>query len=100
VEALGAELASGGRYGQDGYVPGLDAAFVLDRGWAIDFGNGDGAFQFRTEEGVSQPGWIAQHSSSPMFDLLGWLSSVMLRTIRFQPILPQYLAQEMADGTG
>lgn len=99
LESLSAELISGGRYGQDGHVPGPDAAFVLGEGWAIDFGNGDGAFQFRKVDGTSLPGWVFQHSDSPMFDLLGWLSSVMLRTIRFQPILPQYLVREVADGT-
>lgn len=94
LETLVAELKSGGRYGEAGYVAGLDAVFVLDRGWAIDFGNGEGALQFRTVDGASVPGWVSQPSDSPMFDLLGWLSSVILRTIRFQPILPQYLVQE------
>jgi len=75
-------------------VGGFDAAFVLERGWAIDFGNGDGALQFRTVNGAPVSGWVSQPSDSPMFDLLGWLSSVILRTIRFQPILPQYLIQE------
>ncbi len=96
--SLAARLNAGGRYGQDGYAPGLDAAFVLGRGWAIDFGNGDGAFQFRKGDGASLPGWVFQESDSPMFDLLAWLSSVMLRTIRFQPILPQCLVRDAADG--
>ncbi len=98
LASLAERLSAGGRYGKEGYVPGLDAAFVLGKGWAIDFGNGDGAFQYRTGDDASSQGWVFQESTSTMFDLLAWLSCVMLRTIRFQPILSHYLLKDTRDG--
>jgi len=68
-----------------------DAVFVLDRGWVINFGDGKGSLQFRTPEGISLKGWQWQNSDSVLFDLLGWLSTVMPRMIRFEPILPKYI---------
>lgn len=67
-----------------------DAVFVLGRGWAINFGDGKGSFQFRTAEGTSVKGWVWKNSNSVLFDLFGWLSAVMPRMIRFEPILPKY----------
>lgn len=96
LASLADRLSAGGRYGKEGYVSGLDAAFVLGTGWAIDFGNGDGAFQYRSDEGTPSQGWVFHESTRPMFDLLAWLSCVMLRTIRFQPILAHYFLQDSA----
>lgn len=69
----------------------VDAVFVLGRGWVINFGDGKGALQFRTLNGVLISGWIHKDSDLVLFDLLGWLSAVMPRMIRFEPILPQYI---------
>jgi hypothetical protein len=69
----------------------IDAVFVLGRGWVINFGDGKDSFQFRTPEGISREGWVWQNSDSILFDLLGWLSAVMPRMIRFEPILPKYI---------
>jgi hypothetical protein len=68
-----------------------DAVFVLGRGWVINYGDGEGSFQFKTPEGISLEGWHWQNSDSVLFDLLGWLSAVMPRMIRFEPILPKYI---------
>lgn len=70
-----------------------DAVFVLGRGWVINFGDGKGSLQFRTPEGISLEGWQWQNSDSVLFDLLGWLSIVMPRMIRFAPILPKYIVR-------
>jgi hypothetical protein len=73
-------------------VDGLvDAMFILDCGWLINFGDGEGSFQVRTPEGTSIRGWVWKESNSVLFDLLGWLSIVMPRMIRFEPILAQYI---------
>lgn len=70
----------------------LDAIFVIDRGWAINFGDGKGCFQLVTREGgVPTEGWAWKNSSTVLFTLLGWLSSVMPRMIRVEPILPLYV---------
>jgi hypothetical protein len=69
----------------------VDAVFVLGQGWVINFGDGEGSFQFKTPEGISLGGWHWQNSDSVLFDLLAWLSAVMPRMIRFEPILPKYM---------
>lgn len=61
------------------------------RGWIINLGDGKGLYRFRTSESESAKGWICNDSKSTLFDFLGWLSAVMPRIIRYDPILPQYL---------
>lgn len=96
LEAVATQLAEKGHYGVAGYPGGIDGAFFLDRGWVIDFGDGAGSLQFRRPTGESIPGWVVHGSPSVLFDLLGWLLSVMvmLRIIRFEPVLPRYLVDE------
>jgi len=71
-----------------------DAIFVLDRGWVINFGDGKGALIFKTPEGISVEGWVWKDSDSVLFILLGWLHAVMLRMIRFEPVLAKYIILE------
>ncbi len=94
LETVADELSRLGYFGAPGYPGGIDGLFLLDRGWVIDFGDGKGTFQFRSPNGESSSGWVYQESTSVLFNFLGWLSSVMLRTIRFEPILPRYLMEE------
>lgn len=72
----------------------VDAVFVLGSGWIINFGDGKGSYQFRTPQGESVEGWAWKNSDSVLFDLLGWLSIVMPRMIRFEPILPKYILKK------
>lgn len=69
----------------------MDAVFILGCGWVINFGDGKGSFQFRTTKGESVEGWVRKNSDSVLFNLLGWLSIVMPRMIRFEPILSRYI---------
>lgn len=69
----------------------VDALFILDRGWIINFGDGNGSFQFRTPDGKSVKGWVYKDSKSVLFDLLGWLSIVMPKMFRYEPILAKYI---------
>lgn len=69
----------------------VDAVFILDRGWLINLGDGKGSFKSISPEGKSLPGWIPKESDRVLFDLLAWLSTVMPRIIRFDPILPGYM---------
>lgn len=69
----------------------VDAVFVMDRGWAINFGDGEGACKFVDSQGKSVPGWVWQHSDSVLFQFLSWLTCVMPRMVRFEPILAKYL---------
>jgi len=68
----------------------LDAVFVIDRGWAINLGDGKGSLYSLNSEGKRGGGWVAFHSDAVLFDFLGWLSAVMPRVLRFGPILPLY----------
>lgn len=73
------------------YNKSIDAVFILDIGTVINFGDGKGSLQFRTPEGISLEGFIVQQSNSILFDLFSWLSCVMPRMVRFEPILLRYL---------
>lgn len=73
----------------------VDGVFILNRGWIINFGDGKGSFQLKTPEGDSVEGWVHQDSDSVLFDLLGWLSIVMPRMTRYDPILPLYISPSM-----
>ena len=69
----------------------LDAVFILDQGWLINFGDGKGSFYFKKPNGEKVVGLAIKYSDSVLFALLGWLSAVMPRMIRFEPILPRYI---------
>jgi hypothetical protein len=70
----------------------LDALFIIDRGYAIDLGNGSGSFKFVPPEG-NQSGWIAVEDGDVLFTLMTWLSITMPRVVRFGPLLPLYLLE-------
>jgi hypothetical protein len=69
----------------------IDGVFVLDKGWLINFGDGKGAFKFRTPDGKNMDGWVMKKSNSVLFDLFSYISATMPKTIRFEPILVNYL---------
>ena len=56
----------------------IDGIFILGRGYAINFGTGKGAFQFRTPEGKSLPGLIGVLSNGDgevLYKFLAWYSA-------------------------
>jgi hypothetical protein len=75
----------------------LDALFVLNHGSYINFHDGAGAFQFRSEEALehSRAGWqFISHKQSPvLMQLFLWLHAVMPRIHRFSNISTLYLNQ-------
>jgi hypothetical protein len=72
-------------------VPLLDGVFALGRGWVVDFGDGNGAFQFRLDDGHSVPGWVWRDVPEVLFDFFVWLSIVTPRFVRFEAVLTKYL---------
>jgi hypothetical protein len=72
----------------------VDAIFIMDQGWIINFGDGKGSFQFKRENGDSIEGWVYKHSNNVLFDFLGWLNVVMPRFFRPSPILPEYICAQ------
>ena len=72
----------------------LDAVFVLNRGHAINLGKGGGSFAVYSAEGKERSGWFLDESPEHiLFELISWLSVVMPRFVRYDPILPAYLLQ-------
>lgn len=69
----------------------IDGIFVLDKGWLINFGDGKGALKFKTPEGKLIDSWVIKESDTVLFDLFGYISTTMLKEIRFEPILANYL---------
>lgn len=67
----------------------MDAVFVLNKGWIIDFGDGRGAFQLRDKKERIE-GWYFKESGKVLLDFLGWLHIVMPRFMRYDPILAMY----------
>jgi hypothetical protein len=71
--------------------PLVDAVFVMNKGWAVNFGDGQGAFQFVTPAGKSLSGWVWQPSESVLFECLAWLAAVMPRIVRYEPLIIGYM---------
>lgn len=69
----------------------IDAVFVLDKGWVVNFGDGKGSYEFRTREGESVQGWVEKESQTVLFDFIGYISVTMPKLVRFKPILASYI---------
>jgi hypothetical protein len=69
----------------------IDAIFIMDKGWLMNFGDGQGSLQYVTTEGKLVEGWDVKKCDTVLFDLMGWLSAMMPRAVRYTPILPLYI---------
>jgi hypothetical protein len=69
-----------------------DAVFCLDRGSLINVGDGTGSYKAAVD-GQPTLGWIRSGPTSVLFDMLGWLSIVNPRVLRFEPVLARYLVE-------
>ncbi len=69
----------------------IDGIFVLGIGWIINFDDGKGSFQFRAPDGNVFTDWVVKESDSVLFDFFSYLSVTMPKTIRFEPIIANYL---------
>jgi hypothetical protein len=69
----------------------IDGIFVLGKGWIINFGDGKGAFQFKTNDGDIFTDWVVKESDLVLFDFFSYISVTMPKTIRFEPIIANYL---------
>lgn len=72
----------------------IDGIFVLGKGWLINFGDGKGSFQFKALDGSVYKDWVIKESNSVLFDFFSYLSVTMPKTIRFEPIIANYLFSE------
>lgn len=75
----------------------IDAIFILNRGKIINFGDGQGIFQFADSKGNTVPGLISidiEQDSKVLFGFLSWLNSAMPRIEIPFPILMSYLMKE------
>lgn len=72
-------------------LPAVDALFVLDRGTFINYGDGQGALQFRLDDGTLATGWLFLGKEDVLVHLFLWLHAVMPRVRRWTPIGIPYL---------
>jgi hypothetical protein len=75
----------------------IDAAFLLGRGWAPNFGPGEGSMAILTGDEDAR-GFTPIPSDHVLFDFLMWFSMVMPRMVRTQPILRDYAALGLLRG--
>jgi len=72
----------------------IDGVFLLDRGAIINFGDGQGSFQFRDPQGKSIPGLIMRPleiEPNLLFSFVSWISAVIQRFTIYDNILIHYL---------
>jgi hypothetical protein len=71
----------------------IDAVFILDTGYAIDFGTGHGSFVFIGKDGQRLGGWRGEtRGEIALYSLLGWLSTCAPRLYRFQSVFAEYFS--------
>jgi hypothetical protein len=91
-------------FGSGSPLAPVDAVFILDKGCAIDLGNGRGSLAYlRTvEEQRTAPvtGWVWQRTEHVLVDLLLWLSVTMPRVKRVRSIGGHYLVKSMQEHRG
>ena len=70
----------------------VDAVFILDRGVAINLGDGTGSFGVARPDETRYTGWVINpNGEQTLFALIAWLSMVMPRSVRVTPLLPEYM---------
>lgn len=102
-ELSAAELVVGPD-GAQPQLPPLDGVFILGRGVAINYGDGQGALQWRQEDpaGVltSVPGWVWRDTATVIAEFLIWLGAAAPRVNRANAIAQQYLIRHMKTQGG
>ncbi len=68
-------LAVAANYNSSKYTPGFtaDGIFILNKGYIIDLGDGQGSFGISDENGISLKGWQGSYSQEVLFNFLGWI---------------------------
>ena len=92
IASIRAEAASLGA-GETGH---FDAVFLLDRGAALNLGDGKGAIKMLNAEGAPCAGW-SKTTNGVLMSLIGWLSGVLPSIQRNSPILLPYLVRNLKD---
>ncbi|MFD7610915.1 DUF6602 domain-containing protein [Streptomyces sp. NPDC059828] len=107
IERLDGAALVPGPGGADPQLRPLDGVFILERGTAVDYGDGAGALQWRVLDPdggwTSVPGWVWRGTDTVVAEFLIWLDSTTPRTHRFAPVAQRYLIRHMetleASGT-
>ncbi len=92
VDSLVTRLNESARSQGISLVQSVDAVFLLDRGAAINVGDGQGSV--RGIDGVGNPirGWVAQQNPV-MVDLIAWLHEVMPNITHARSLICRYVGQ-------
>jgi Domain of unknown function (DUF6602) len=90
IGTLGEMLSKEGYSPERDAVPALDAVFILDKGFAVNFWDANGAlafYSFETQKKITGWQWFGDPDRT-LLGLLLWLNSVMPRfAIRSSPLL-------------
>ena len=80
--------------------PSIDAAFILDRGSVIHFGNGDGTLKLRLPDGTNGCGYHIRTDAHERVlpNMLLWMFTSIPRIRMWTPPILYYLVQEEAGG--
>jgi hypothetical protein len=75
----------------------LDAVFILNRGWVINFRDGQASFRYSSPDGTNAKGWCFKGSDTVLFDLLTWMTVIMPRKIWMEPFLQYYMGIQIEE---
>lgn len=77
----------------------IDGVFLLDRVSIINFGMGEGSFQFRTPDGKSLGGYIYQKPGTEdvLFSFLSWVSATIPKISLPSPPILHYLMKDWSE---
>jgi hypothetical protein len=83
--------ATPGRVGES-----IDGIFVLDRGYVMNFGAGDGAFVVQGPSGDRLFGYYWDDQRSPLMTLMRWLPTALAVPLSQLPVLVNYLLVDVS----
>lgn len=85
-------------------LPRLDALFAVGVGAFVNFGDGQGAYQYRVgpDHETSLPGWVWVSPDDALVELFAWLNTVVPRFQRWGSIATPYLvgSRQTTEGQG
>jgi hypothetical protein len=87
------------RLAMSGDPPPVDAVFVLGKGAAINFGNGQGVRRLRLDGGEDATGWAWVEGNPSLLEFLGWLHALP-RVDHQGSMLLSYLSAAAEHGDG
>jgi hypothetical protein len=92
------EAATDTRIGRTG--ESIDGVFILDTGFVLNFGDGEGSFVTKPADGSGQPlrGYYWDNERAPLLMLMSWLPLSLTVPLYQVPVLSHYLLGDESKG--